>query len=176
MKKLWPFEDDCAKLNGNVAAVPHFATVGHIFGALHGAQIMHTICRFESWEVRSLILQTIHDLELKRKRYGRLKMSAQSWAGISQPSPHFEGCFAAAKPPFGTRVPLRSAVRPFHSCEMGYENPLLYKILFPLRKRSPSFKNGMRSSFLCFFFPLWLRNGYKMISKLQNGCKMISKL
>ena len=23
-KKLWPFEDDCAKLNGNVAAAPHF--------------------------------------------------------------------------------------------------------------------------------------------------------
>ncbi|KAL6315528.1 hypothetical protein AAG906_000829 [Vitis piasezkii] len=29
-KKLWPFEDDCAKLNGNVAAAPHFATVGHV--------------------------------------------------------------------------------------------------------------------------------------------------
>ena len=28
-KKLWPFEDDCAKLNGNVAATPHFTTVGH---------------------------------------------------------------------------------------------------------------------------------------------------
>ena len=47
-KKLWPFEDDCAKLNGNVAVVPHFATVGHVFGALYGAQIMHTICRFEA--------------------------------------------------------------------------------------------------------------------------------
>ncbi|KAL6323886.1 hypothetical protein AAG906_005883 [Vitis piasezkii] len=47
-KKLWPFEDDCAKLNGNVAAAPHFATVGHVFGALSGAQIMHTICRFEA--------------------------------------------------------------------------------------------------------------------------------
>ncbi|RVW89402.1 hypothetical protein CK203_046880 [Vitis vinifera] len=42
-KKLWPFEDDCAKLNGNVATAPHFATVGHVFGALSGAQIMHTI-------------------------------------------------------------------------------------------------------------------------------------
>ena len=27
-----------------------------------------------------------------------------------------------------------------------------------------------------FLFSFWLRNGYKMISKLQNGCKMISKL
>ena len=46
--KLWPFEDDCAKLNGNVAAAPHFATVGHVFGALYGAQIMNTICLFEA--------------------------------------------------------------------------------------------------------------------------------
>ena len=29
-KKLWPFEDDCAKLNGNVAAAPHFATFGKV--------------------------------------------------------------------------------------------------------------------------------------------------
>ena len=43
-KKLWLFEEDFAKLNGNVAVVPHFATVG----ALSGAQIMHTICLFES--------------------------------------------------------------------------------------------------------------------------------
>ena len=47
-KKLWPFEEDCAKLNGNVAAAPHFATVGHVFGALYEAQIMHTISLFES--------------------------------------------------------------------------------------------------------------------------------
>ena len=47
-KKLWPFENDCAKQNGNVAAAPHFATVGHIFGALSGAQIMHTISLFEA--------------------------------------------------------------------------------------------------------------------------------
>ena len=47
-KKLWPFKDDCAKLNGNVAAAPHFATVGHVFGALSGAQIMHTISLFEA--------------------------------------------------------------------------------------------------------------------------------
>ena len=43
-------------------------------------------------------------------------------SSTSQPRRHFEGCFAAAKPPFGTRVPLRSTVRPFHNCEMGCEN------------------------------------------------------
>ena len=47
-KKLWPFEDNCAKLNGNVAAAPHFATVGHVFGAFSGGQIIHTICHFEA--------------------------------------------------------------------------------------------------------------------------------
>ena len=47
-KKLWLFKDDCAKLNGNVAAAPHFATVGHVFGALYGAQIIHTISLFEA--------------------------------------------------------------------------------------------------------------------------------
>ena len=62
-KKLWPFEDDCTKLNGNVAAIPHFATVGHVFGALSGAQIMLKILCFESYEVRSPVLQTLCDLD-----------------------------------------------------------------------------------------------------------------
>ena len=88
------------------------------FGALPEAQIMHTISHFESWEVRSPMLQMVRDLELKRKSYGRLKTNAQSWAGISQPRSHLKGCFAAAKPPFGTRVPFRNPVHSFRSCEM----------------------------------------------------------
>ena len=75
MKKLWPFKDDCAKLNGNVAAAPHFATFGHVFGALSGAKIMHTISLFESQEVKSLVLQTACDLDLKRRSYDHLKES-----------------------------------------------------------------------------------------------------
>ncbi|RVW22942.1 hypothetical protein CK203_093637 [Vitis vinifera] len=51
-KKLWPFEDDCAKLNWNVATAPHFAT-----------------------EFRSPVLQTVCDLDLKRRSYGHLKES-----------------------------------------------------------------------------------------------------
>ena len=122
----------------------HFATVGHIFEALLGAQIMHTISCFKSWEVRSLELQTVHNLELKRRSYGRLKTSAQSWAGISQPRRHLEGCFAAAKPTlahvchfaaqfpsfrscdtaakpfFGTWEPFRSPVHSFCSCEINF--------------------------------------------------------
>ena len=43
-----PFEDDYAKLNGNVAAAPNFATVRHIFEVLPGAQIMHTIYKFKA--------------------------------------------------------------------------------------------------------------------------------
>ena len=59
-------------------AAPHFATVGHIFGALNGAQIMHTIFFFKSWEVRSPALQTVHDLEVKQRSYGRLKTTMKS--------------------------------------------------------------------------------------------------
>ncbi|WKA06718.1 hypothetical protein VitviT2T_024606 [Vitis vinifera] len=47
---------------------------------------------------------------------------------------HFEGCFAAAKPPFGTQVPLRSVVRLFRSCEMGCENDAE----IPLAAKTPS--------------------------------------
>ncbi|RVW28486.1 hypothetical protein CK203_113666 [Vitis vinifera] len=42
-------------------------------------------------------------------------------SSISQPRRHFKGCFVAVEPPFGTRVPLCSAVTPFHSWEMGCE-------------------------------------------------------
>ena len=100
MKKLWPFEDDCAKLNGNVAAAPHFANVGHVFGVLSGAQIMHTISRFKSWEVRNPMLQTVCDLELKRKSYGCLKMK--------RTKPKREFFYFTTKMPFG---------RVFRSCE-----------------------------------------------------------
>ena len=35
------------------------------FGALPGAQFMHTICRFEAREVRNPMLQTVHNSKLK---------------------------------------------------------------------------------------------------------------
>ena len=73
MKKLWLFEDDYAKLNGNVAAAPNFTTVRDIFEALPGAQIMHTIYHFEAWEVRNPVLQMVYDLDLKQRSYGHFK-------------------------------------------------------------------------------------------------------
>ena len=133
---------------------PHFTTVGHIFGALPGAQIIHTICRFEAREFKSPMLQTVHDLELKRRSYVRLKMSAQSWAGISQSRRHLEGCFAAVKPPLGTRVPLHSTVRPFCSCKMGCKNPP------PLRNPPPATK---------------MLQALKWAAKFPFGCEMFSQ-
>ena len=56
----------------------NFATIGHNFEALPGAQIMHMICYFKAWEVRNLVLQTVHDLDLKQRSYGRLKTTMQS--------------------------------------------------------------------------------------------------
>ena len=49
-------------------------------------------------------------------------------SSILQPNCHFEGCFATAKPPFGIRVPFRSPVHSFRSCEMVAKSPCL-KIL-----------------------------------------------
>ncbi|KAL6313454.1 hypothetical protein AAG906_004417 [Vitis piasezkii] len=95
-KKLWPFEDDCAKLNGNVAAAPHFTTIGHVLDRTPFRRVFRS-CETTLWHTSA---------------------TSQRRTPISQ---------------------LRKS--------------LLYKILPPLRKRSPSFKNGMRSSFLCFFFP-----------------------
>ena len=68
------------------------------FRVLPGVHFMHTICRLESWEVRSPTLQTVRELELKQRSYGRLKTTASSCAKfrsckISQPKAHF----AAAK-------------------------------------------------------------------------------
>ena len=53
------------------------------FGVLPGVHYLHTIYHFEALEVRSWTLQTVCNLELKRKSYGHLKATAQSWKGIS---------------------------------------------------------------------------------------------
>ena len=62
---------------------------------------------------------------------------------ISQPSPHF----AVAKPPLGTRVPFRSSVPSFRSCEMGCE---MVAKMPPSAKLSPYCENkkGPLASFL----------------------------
>ena len=90
---------------------------------------MHTICCFEAREVRSPTLQTVHELELKRRSYGRLKTTASSCAKISQLrnqlrnqpfvakiSQH-KAHFATAKPPASTHVPLRKLKLHLRSCE-----------------------------------------------------------
>ena len=115
----------------------NFATVGHIFEALSGAQIMDTISRFKSWEVRSPELQTRCDLEVKWRSYGCLKTSAQSWARISQPRRHLEGCFAAAKPLFGTRVPFAAQFPSFRSCDTPAKSLLNFEMV---AKWFPSFR------------------------------------
>ena len=92
-KKLWPFENDYAELNGNVAATPNFATVRYVFGVLPGAQIMHTIYHFESWEVRNPVLQTMHDLDLKRRSYSRFKTDGAECENFAPWNPKCEKSF-----------------------------------------------------------------------------------
>ena len=87
------------------------------FRVLPGVHFMHTISHFKAWEFRSPTLQTMCKLELKRRSYGRLKTTAQSWAEISQPKAHFAAAKWAAKPTFGTRVPFCSPCLHLHSYE-----------------------------------------------------------
>nr|CAN83138.1 hypothetical protein VITISV_035482 [Vitis vinifera] len=84
-KKLWPFEDDCAKLNGNVAAEPisllldtfleHFLElklcIPYVFLKLRksGVQCFKTVC----------------NLDLKRRSYGHLKESNFAFGRLRAP-------------------------------------------------------------------------------------------
>ena len=54
------------------------------FWVLPGVYFIHTIYRFESWEVRSPTLQTGCKSELKWRSYGHWKTTAPSWKTISQ--------------------------------------------------------------------------------------------
>ena len=48
------------------------------FGALLGVHFLHSIYHFEAREVRIPTIQTVCNLELKRRSYGQLKETAQS--------------------------------------------------------------------------------------------------
>ena len=120
----------------------------------------------------------VHDLEVKWRSYGCLKTSAKSWVGISQLRGHLEGCFAAAKPLFGTRVPFCSTVplisKLRNGCEMGCDNisPLrnhLWAAKSPLSfemaaKWSPSFEMAAKSS-----------PSFEMVAKSSPSFEMAAK-
>ena len=52
--------------------------------ALLGVHFMHTICRFEFWEVKNPTFQTMRKSELKWRSYSRWKPITPSWRPISQ--------------------------------------------------------------------------------------------
>ena len=49
------------------------------FGALSKVQLIHAICHFKAQEVKNPILQTVHNLELKRRSYSHYKSITLSW-------------------------------------------------------------------------------------------------
>ena len=154
-------QDECAKLNGNVAAAPNFATVGHIFGALPGAQIIHTISLFEAWEVRSLKLQTVLDLELKRRRYGRLTTITQNTNGNF--AAHFLKLGAFSRPisqlqngrttlRSGTRVPKGGFAVAKHPSNWGRGCEIKKILALALRSLSSNGHNFFISNLNCTSF------------------------
>ena len=127
------------------------------FRVLPRVYFMHTICHFEALEFRSPTLQMVRKLDLKRRSYGRLKTTTSSCAKILQLSTfHYENfaatksacenfarCFAAAKPPASTRVPLRKLKFHFCSCETSCEiTSKLQNHKFNLQNQSSNFQNG----------------------------------
>ncbi|RVW63339.1 hypothetical protein CK203_058251 [Vitis vinifera] len=67
----------------------------------------------------NLISQLRNGCEIQKKKKKQSLCSEKK--KISQPKPHFAGCFAAAKPPFGTRMPFRSPIHSFRGCEITFE-------------------------------------------------------
>ena len=86
------------------------------------------------------------------------------------------------RPYEGSKKNLNWGLRNPHSKpEFEHQRPLLAQSKSKLvanerntcfvHKTNPSFKNGMRSSFLCFFFPFGYQMDTKMASKHQNGLR-----
>ena len=136
----------------------NFATVGHIFEALPGAQIMHMISRFKAWEVKSPEFQMVHNLELKRRSYGGLKTSVQSWAGISQLRRHLEGCFAAAKPLLAHKCHFAAQFPSFWSCDTPAKSLLSCEM-------SCEINFGLQNHFWAL---KWLQNDLQTSKWLRN--------
>ena len=108
------------------------------------------LCKTTSWHT-SAISQP-HTL-ISQLRNG-CEISKALKFQFSQPKPHFAGCFAAAKHPFGTRMPFCSRSTPFRSYEMGCENSL------PLRNPPPAAKMLQVSEMGCEI-PILLPNDFQ---------------
>ena len=81
------------------------------------SQLPYTRCESPSWHTSAISQPgtTVSQLRIGCD-------FSHAWRpAFSQPKHYLEGCFAATKPPFGTRAPVRKAVRSFRSCKMGCE-------------------------------------------------------
>ena len=135
------------------------------------------------------------NLDLKRRSYGHLKTNRakpkREFFWFHSRTPISKGVSQLRNHPLAHECHFAASYAHFAAAKWAAKIPLLYKILPPLRKRSPSLKNGMRSSFLCFFFPFgfemdakWFSSfkmamemlqASKWAAKLPFGCEMISQ-
>ena len=77
--------------------------------------------------------------------------------------------FAAAKTLLGTRVPFRSQVHPFRSCEMAAEPPHLEILHFATEM---PFYKVFRSCETTLWHTSAILKPCTLISQLQNGCEI----
>ena len=172
-KKLWLFEDDCAHHERKCRSrTPILLLLGHIFE--HFLELKLCIlyfvlklgnsgvqrfkrCAIWSWNKKVMVVWRWM-CKVERKFYSWDAI----WKGVSQLRNH----------PLAHECHFAVPYAHFAAAKWAAKIPLLYKILPSLRKRSPSFKNGMRSSFLCFIFPF----GYQMDTKWSSSFKMATKM
>ena len=118
------------------------------FRVLPGVHFMHTISHFKAWEFRSPTLQTVHELELKWRSYGRLKTTTSSctkWAAeISQlrnelrNPPLAHECHFAAHASIFTAANHVAKSPP--SCESSLSCGIIFKLWNHLQVAKPKLK------------------------------------
>ena len=134
---------------------------------------MHTIFRFESWEVKSPMLQMVHNLELKRRSYGHLKTIMQSTNGNFAVVPPFRRVFRSCETTlWHTSATSQHPYTHFAAAKWAAKIPLRREIHPPLRKCS-KLKKWDAIFFFVFLFsfwlPKWLRNNFQA-SKWLRKC------
>ena len=154
------------------------------FLVLPGVHFMHTISRFKAWEFRSPTLQTVCELELKRRSYGRLKTTASSCAKFRSCKMSCEN-FATQSPfpSYKTSCEMKSTYKILqgvlqlwnhlqaHVCRFASWNSI-FVVANHVAKSPPSYESSCKSSPSCgITSKLWKHkfNLQNQSSNLQNG-------
>ena len=129
------------------------------FRVLSEVYFIHTICLFQAREVRSSTLQMVRELELKRRSYGCLKTTVQSWTKwVAKFRRVFRSCETTLWHP--------SAISQLHPLILQLWNGL-WKCIHPVKMLL-----GCKMALGCeMASKLWIK--LQIISKLRNHLQVV---